>query len=37
MTSIQAAATGRPVVPAGYPRRWLVAIIDRRGYGMIDG
>jgi EmrB/QacA subfamily drug resistance transporter len=27
MTSMQAAVTGRPVAPAGYPRRWLAAII----------
>src|SRR5215831_9740788 len=27
MTSIQAAVTGRPAAPAGYPRRWLAAII----------
>jgi Arabinose efflux permease len=27
MTRIQAAVTGRPAAPAGYPRRWLAAII----------
>src|SRR5216110_1302254 len=27
MTSIQGAVTDRPVAPAGYPRRWLAAII----------
>ena len=27
MTRIQAAVTGRPVAPAGYPLRWLAAII----------
>ena len=27
MTRIQAAVVGRPAAPAGYPRRWLAAII----------
>src|SRR5436190_433110 len=27
MTRIQVAVTGRPAAPAGYPRRWLAAII----------
>src|SRR5690242_4143456 len=27
MTRIQAAVTGRPAAPAGYPRRWLAAIV----------
>src|SRR5690349_19582620 len=27
MTRMQAAVTGRPAAPAGYPRRWLAAIV----------